>query len=353
MKEAIFRFPTEGRPISCKQIKSGHINETYLITTDTGAKYILQWINRYVFPNVDALMNNMSAISRFLRGRGGDMAMIRYMDTLDGRSYYDDGQGGCWRSYRFVDNSICLQRPECPEDFLECARAFGHFQYALRDFPVQGLEETIERFHHTPNRFRRFRQAMEENRAGRFQSVMPEVTFALEREERACRLQKMREQGLLPVRPAHNDTKINNVLLDKDSRKAICVIDLDTVMPGLSVHDFGDAIRFGASTGAEDERDLSKVSLDLALFRVFTRGFTQSCPSLTHAELEMLPLGAYTMTLECGLRFLTDYLDGDRYFSIDRPGHNLDRCRTQFKLVEDMENKWAEMERIVREETGI
>lgn len=353
MKEAIFRFPTEGRPISCKQIKSGHINETYLITTDTGAKYILQWINRYVFPNVDALMNNMSAISRFLRGRGGDMAMIRYMDTLDGRSYYDDGQGGCWRSYRFVDNSICLQRPECPEDFLECARAFGHFQYALRDFPVQGLEETIERFHHTPDRFRRFRQAMEENRAGRFQSVMPEVTFALEREERACRLQKMREQGLLPVRPAHNDTKINNVLLDKDSRKAICVIDLDTVMPGLSVHDFGDAIRFGASTGAEDERDLSKVSLDLALFRVFTRGFTQSCPSLTHAELEMLPLGAYTMTLECGLRFLTDYLDGDRYFSIDRPGHNLDRCRTQFRLVEDMENKWAEMERIVREETGI
>lgn len=353
MKEAIFRFPTEGRPISCKQIKSGHINETYLITTDTGAKYILQWINRYVFPNVDALMNNMSAISRFLRGRGGDMAMIRYMDTLDGRSYYDDGQGGCWRSYRFVDNSICLQRPECPEDFLECARAFGHFQYALRDFRVQGLEETIERFHHTPDRFRRFRQAMEENRAGRFQSVMPEVTFALEREERACRLQKMREQGLLPVRPAHNDTKINNVLLDKDSRKAICVIDLDTVMPGLSVHDFGDAIRFGASTGAEDERDLSKVSLDLALFRVFTRGFTQSCPSLTHAELEMLPLGAYTMTLECGLRFLTDYLDGDRYFSIDRPGHNLDRCRTQFKLVEDMENKWAEMERIVREETGI
>lgn len=353
MKEAIFRFPTEGRPISCKQIKSGHINETYLITTDTGAKYILQWINRYVFPNVDALMNNMSAISRFLRGRGGDMAMIRYMDTLDGRSYYDDGQGGCWRSYRFVDNSICLQRPECPEDFLECARAFGHFQYALRDFPVQGLEETIERFHHTPDHFRRFRQAMEENRAGRFQSVMPEVTFALEREERACRLQKMREQGLLPVRPAHNDTKINNVLLDKDSRKAICVIDLDTVMPGLSVHDFGDAIRFGASTGAEDERDLSKVSLDLALFRVFTRGFTQSCPSLTHAELEMLPLGAYTMTLECGLRFLTDYLDGDRYFSIDRPGHNLDRCRTQFRLVEDMENKWAEMERIVREETGI
>lgn len=353
MKEAIFRFPTEGRPISCKQIKSGHINETYLITTDTGAKYILQWINRYVFPNVDALMNNMSAISRFLRGRGGDMAMIRYMDTLDGRSYYDDGQGGCWRSYRFVDNSICLQRPECPEDFLECARAFGHFQYALRDFPAQGLEETIERFHHTPDRFRRFRQAMEENRAGRFQSVMPEVTFALEREERACRLQKMREQGLLPVRPAHNDTKINNVLLDKDSRKAICVIDLDTVMPGLSVHDFGDAIRFGASTGAEDERDLSKVSLDLALFRVFTRGFTQSCPSLTHAELEMLPLGAYTMTLECGLRFLTDYLDGDRYFSIDRPGHNLDRCRTQFRLVEDMENKWAEMERIVREETGI
>lgn len=352
MKEAIFHFPTEGRPISCTQIKSGHINQTYLISTDKGVKYILQWINRHVFPNVDALMSNMSAISGFLKTRGGKMAMISYIDTLEGDSYYDDGEGGCWRSYRFVDNSICLQKPESPQDFYECAKAFGSFQYALRDFPVEKLAETIERFHDTPDRYRLFREAVERDRAGRLAQVGAELDFVLSREERACRLHGMRQAGLLPLRATHNDTKINNVLLDKDSRKALCVIDLDTVMPGLSVFDFGDAIRFGASTAAEDERELEKVSLDLELFRVFTRGFTEACPSLSPAERKALPLGAYTMTLECGLRFLTDYLDGDRYFSIQREGHNLDRCRTQFRLVEDMERKWERLERITYEEAG-
>ncbi|MEA5152933.1 MAG: aminoglycoside phosphotransferase family protein [Oscillospiraceae bacterium] len=353
MKEAIFHFPTEGRPVDCRRIKSGHINETYLIQEDTGAKYILQWINRYVFPNVDALMSNMSAISRFLSGRdGGDMAMISYIDTLDGRSYYDDGKGGCWRVYRFVDNSVSLQRPECPADFYECARAFGHFQYALNDFPAHELVETIERFHDTVDRFRLFREAMERDECGRLAEVRAEADFALSREERACVLRRMCERGELPVRATHNDTKINNVLLDKDSHKAICVIDLDTVMPGLSVHDFGDAIRFGASTAAEDETDLTKVALDLELFRVFTQGFTQACPCLTETELAMLPQGAYTMTLECGMRFLTDYLNGDRYFSIDREKQNLDRCRAQFALLRDMERKWDAMNAIVAEETA-
>lgn len=352
MKEAIFHFPVDGKPVSCRQIKSGHINETYIINTDTGASYILQWINRYVFPNVDALMNNMRAISRFLRCRSEEMAMISYMDTLNGDSYYDDGQGGCWRVYRFVDNSICIQRPESDEDFYECARAFGHFQYALREFPAEELAETIERFHDTPDRYRLFREAAERDALGRLAETEQETAFVLAREERACRLHRMRMDGLLPVRATHNDTKINNVLLDKNTRKAICVIDLDTVMPGLSAFDFGDAIRFGASTAAEDERDLSRVSLDLELFRVFTRGFLRACPSLTAEEVEALPLGAYTMTLECGLRFLTDYINGDKYFSIEREKHNLDRCRTQFRLVEDMESKWEEMERIVREEAA-
>lgn len=352
MKEAIFHFPVDGRPVNCKQIKSGHINETYVISTDTGASYVLQWINRYVFPNVDALMNNMRAISRFLRCRSEEMAMISYMDTLDGDSYYDDGRGGCWRAYRFVDNSICIQRPESDEDFYECARAFGHFQYALREFPAEELAETIERFHDTPDRYRLFREAVERDEKGRLAEVGPETAFVLEREERACQLHRMRVSGCLPVRATHNDTKINNVLLDKDTRRAICVIDLDTVMPGLSAFDFGDAIRFGASTAAEDETDLSRVSLDLELFRVFTRGFLRACPSLTAEEIEALPLGAYTMTLECGLRFLTDYINGDKYFSIEREKHNLDRSRTQFKLVEDMESKWEEMERIIREEAA-
>ena len=176
------------------------------------------------------------------------------------------------------------------------------------------------------------------------------MDFALEREERACRLQKLRQEGELPIRATHNDTKINNVLLDKDSRQALCVIDLDTVMPGLSAHDFGDAIRFGASTAAEDETDLSKVSLSLDYFRAFTRGFLESCPSLTDREVSALAQGAYAMTMECGVRFLTDYLMGDKYFAIDREKHNLDRCRTQFKLAMDMEDKWEEMEKIVAEE---
>ena len=353
MKKAIFHFPTDGKPVDCKQIKTGHINETYVVTTDTGAQYTLQCINSYVFPNVDAIMSNVSKISEYLRkNENGQMAMIRYINTLDGQNYYSDGVGGCWRMYRFVDNSLCLHRPETPEDFYECAMAFGRFQYALNGFPAEELEETIVGFHDTPNRYRQFREAVEADPVGRAAEAGPELAFALRREERACRLHRMRESGELPVRVTHNDTKINNVLLDEDTRKAICVIDLDTVMPGLAVFDFGDAIRFGASTADEDETDLSKVSLDMELFRVFVRGFFEACPSLTAEEIEAMPMGAYTMTLECGLRFLTDYINGDKYFSIDREKQNLDRCRTQFKLIESMEANWKAMEQIVREETA-
>ena len=344
-------FPIEGKAVKVSQIKSGHINQTFLITTDTGSRYILQWINQYVFPNVDALMNNMAAISAFLRQReDGKMAMISYIDTKDGQTYYDDGQGGAWRIYRFVDNSICLQRAETAEDFYQSARGFGGFQYALRDFPAEQLEETIVDFHNTVDRYQKFRDAIEADVCGRLKEVEAEVDFALAREERACRLHHKRERGELPVRATHNDTKINNVLLDKDSRETICGIDLDTVMPGLSAYDFGDAIRFGASTAAEDETDLDKVSLNLKYFQAFTRGFLEACPSLTEAEVKALAQGAYTMTIECGIRFLTDYLMGDKYFAIDREKHNLDRCRTQFKLIRDMERKWEQMEAIVQEE---
>ena len=352
MKEAIYHFPTDGAPAACEQIKSGHINETFCVTTDTGARYILQWINQYVFPNVNALMNNMSAISAFLARRDRSKTpMIRYLDTVDGKSYYDDGRGGAWRAYRFVDHSICLQRPETDEDFYECARAFGHFQYALSEFPAEQLEETIVNFHNTVDRYRQLREAVEADSEGRLAQVQEELAWLLSREKTACRLHRMRLAGELPVRATHNDTKINNVLLDEHTRKAICVIDLDTVMPGLSAFDFGDAIRYGASTAAEDERDLRKVALDLHLFRVFTRGFVKACPTLSEKEREVLPLGAFTMTLECGMRFLTDYLVGDRYFSIDYPEHNLDRARTQFALAKDMERKMLDMELIVWEES--
>ena len=345
------QFPTEGKAVSFEPIKSGHINETWLVTTDVGARYILQWINQFVFPNVDAIMSNMSAISAFLREQGeGEMAMIRYIDTKNGDAWYDDGFGGAWRIYRFVDRSVCHQYAESAADFYEGARAFGGFQYALRDFPAERLQETIPNFHNTPDRYEKLRAAMNEDPCGRKAEVEEELRFALEREERACVLQRMREDGTLPVRATHNDTKINNVLLDEDSGHALCVIDLDTVMPGLSAYDFGDAIRFGASTAAEDEQDLDKVRLDLELYRAFTRGYLEACPSLTETEIDALAQGAYTMTIECGIRFLTDYLLGDVYFSIEREKQNLDRCRTQFRLVRDMEAHWEEMLAIVRRE---
>ncbi|MBR0208866.1 MAG: aminoglycoside phosphotransferase family protein [Oscillospiraceae bacterium] len=351
MREEIYRFPVDGRPVSCEEIRRGHVNTTYLITTDAPARYILQDVNTYAFPRTNIIMDNVAAISRHLAAKGGEKpAMISYIDTLDGRRWYDDGRGGAWRLYRYVENSICVDRAECDGDFYECARAFGMFQNALSDFPAQELGETIERFHDTPERFRQLRDAVRENAAGRLDGVREELAFVLEREEKASRLQQMRDDGTLPTRVTHNDTKINNVLLSEDDRRAICVIDLDTVMPGLAAYDFGDAIRYGASTAAEDEKDLDKVSLDLHLFRVFTRGFLEACPSLTDAEIDSLPLGAWTMTVECGSRFLADYLKGDRYFAVDHPEHNLDRARTQFALAADMEKKWDEMRRIVAEE---
>lgn len=344
MKEAILHFPTAGKPVDFKQIKSGHIHKTYLVTTDTGDIYVLQWLNRYVFPNIDAIMDNMAAISTYLRSHPElEVPMISYIDTVEGAHYYDEGEGGCWRCYRFVDDSVCYQKAADVEDFRESARAFGRFQYALNGFDANNLQETIENFHNTADRYRQLREAAENDSAGRCSEVAKELEFAFAREEKACSLHRMREDGLLPVRATHNDTKINNVLFNKYTNKAICVIDLDTVMPGLSAYDFGDAIRFGASTADEDEPDVSRVALDLELFRAFAEGFVEVCPSLTEKEIEVLPLGAYVMTIECGTRFLADYINGDKYFSIDRPEQNLDRARTQFKLISDMEAKWDEM----------
>ena len=185
---------------------------------------------------------------------------------------------------------------------------------------------------------------------GRAAEVKAEIDFVLAPEQEMATLYNALTAGILPLRVTHNDTKLNNVLLDAETRRALCVIDLDTVMPGSSLYDYGDAIRFGAATAAEDEKDLSKMEMDLNRFRVFTRGYIAACPGLTEKELELMPMGAKTMTMECGVRFLTDYLDGDNYFSIHREGHNLDRARTQFKLVSDMESKWEEMQKIVKEE---
>lgn len=348
--ETLRHFHLDGDVVSCQPYGEGHINSTQLVVCSSGKRYILQNISTRAFKDVPALMENIHLVTSYLRSQASDpRSVLTLVYTTDDQAFLHN-EHGYWRVYDFVEGSICLQRAECNADFYESAVAFGRFQQQLSGFPVEQLHETIPNFHHTPDRYRLFREAIARDPLGRAKDVQEEIAFILAHEEAVCRPQKMLEAGLLPARVTHNDTKLNNVLLDAQQRTALCVIDLDTVMPGLSIFDFGDSIRFGAATAAEDETDLSKVSMSLDRFRVYTRGFVRSCPGLTETELDMLPDGARTMTLECGMRFLTDYLDGDHYFAIHRDGHNLDRCRTQLKLVADMEQKWEEMQRIVKEE---
>ena len=225
---------------------------------------------------------------------------------------------------------------------------FRRYSVMLADFPVGTLHETIVNFHNTPSRFQDFQKAVKEGDKDRVALADSEIAFALDRESDTAVLTGLLAEGKLPLRVTHNDTKLNNILFDDDTKKALCILDLDTIMPGLSLYDFGDSIRFGASTGAEDETDLDKVELDLTLFEIFTKGYLKGCAgSLTETEIRMLPMGAKLMTYECGIRFLGDFLTGDHYFKIHRTNHNLDRARTQFKLVADMEKKWAEMAAIV------
>ncbi len=344
MEAILRRFSLQGRPLTCERFGQGHINQTYLVTTDSDRRYILQRISRAAFNDIPALMRNIAAVTGFLAARSSDPRQtLHLIPTRDGGDWVRDGAGEAWRVYDYVEDSVCLQVPESPEDFYESAVAFGSFQRMLADFPAETLHETIPNFHNTPDRYRIFREKLAADPMGRASQVQREIDFVLAREEEAAALQRMRETGELPLRVTHNDTKLNNVLFDEKTRKALCVIDLDTVMPGLVAFDFGDSIRFGASTGPEDERDLSRIGLNLSLYRRFAEGFIPACGVLTPREIETLPLGAKIMTLECGLRFLTDYLDGDHYFGISRRSHNLDRARTQFKLVEDTERHWSEI----------
>ena len=351
LSDILNRFVLDAPAILCQRFGHGHINETYIALTDTGRRYILQKINNRVFPNVPGLMANIAAVTEHLRGQISDPdGVLTLVPTREGGNYLEAEDGTFWRLYDFVDHSLCLQAPETPEDFYQSAVAFGNFQQQLATFPAHTLHETIKNFHNTADRYRIFREKLAQDPMGRAKDVQAEIAFALEREQEASTLVDMLAAGELPLRVTHNDTKLNNVMLDSRTRKPLCVIDLDTVMPGLSLYDFGDSIRFGAATAAEDEKDLSKMEMDLELFRIYTRGFLSACPGLTENEKKMLPMGAKMMTLECGVRFLTDYLDGDHYFATKYEGHNLDRCRTQFKLVADMESKWDKMAAIVAEE---
>ena len=349
IEKAAYAFQLDGNPISCVEFGHGHINHTLKVTTDTGAEYVLQRINKYVFRDPIRLMANVSAVTDFLRKKVDDPRLaLHFIPTHSGLYYHRDRRGEFWRMYDFV-GGFCLDTPETEEDFYQSALAFGRFQDMLSDFPAHTLYETIPEFHNTVDRYRQFKASVEADSSDRVKNARQEIRYLLSREQLASQLQIMRESGELPLRVTHNDTKLNNVLLDKETRKSLAVLDLDTVMPGLSLYDYGDSIRFGAATAAEDEPDYMKMELDLHLFEVYTKGFMEAAPSLTETEVKMLPMGALVVTLELATRFLKDYLDGDLYFKTAYPEHNLIRARTQIKLAYDMEQKLPEMNRIVAE----
>lgn len=353
------QFQYEGNLIKIQPYGNGHINDTYLLTYEIGkmgcVRVILQRMNVNVFPHPVEVMENVVNVTNYLseriREQGGDpyRETLNVIPTKDGKSYYKESEEDYWRSFVFITDASCYDAVEKPEDFYESAVAFGHFQNLLADYPAEELHETIKNFHNTKSRLADFKKAVEEDVAGRASGVQEEIQFVLNREADAGFFTELIEKNEIPIRVTHNDTKLNNIMMDNKTGKGICVIDLDTVMPGLSVFDFGDSIRFGASTGPEDEKDLSKIWCSMELFDIYTKGFIEGCgDKLTGKEIELLPMGAKIMTYECGMRFLADYLQNDIYFKTSRPEHNLDRARTQFKLVADMEAKWEEMHHIVK-----
>ena len=334
---------------------NGHINNTYLITVDgVKERYILQRINSYVFVRPREVMENMLHITEYLQERireeGGDpdRETIRLIMSGTGKPWIEDEEGEVWRMMLCVPDTVSPQHPDNPGVLEECGRAFGCFSRRLKDFPAASLHETIYAFHDTPNRLRQLEDAAAADPCGRLKDVAEEMAFARAREAETRVLVEGHAAGKLPLRVTHNDTKVNNVLLDRSSGKSVCVVDLDTVMPGLLAYDFGDAIRIGACSAEEDERDLGIIRLELPRAEAFARGFLNELKgALSEDELLSLEAGARLMTFECGMRFLADHLNGDKYFRIHRPGQNLDRARAQFALLADMEKRQNEMKEML------
>jgi len=342
-----------GAPVDhAERFGEGHINDTFLVDGGAG-RFILQRLSPAAFKEPGKLMENVVGVTEYLgreiRRQGGDPSRetLTVVPTREGGTFFTDSEGCVWRVFPFVEGTVCYQAAETPELFAASGRAFGRFQRLLRGYPASTLHETIPHFHDTEDRLARFKAAVAADPLGRARGCQKEIDFVLAREaDCSVALQALRD-GLLPLRVTHNDTKLNNVLVDERTGQALCVIDLDTVMPGLSINDFGDSIRFGANHNAEDEPDQSRVHFDPDLFAAYTAAFLEEAgDALTEAEVRYLPWGAKLMTLECGMRFLTDYLEGDSYFHISRPGQNLDRARTQFKLVADMEACWERLNAI-------
>lgn len=357
-EKVAMQFALEGELKELSVFGNGHINDTLRATCELAdgrtKRYIVQRMNDGIFKNPDELMENVMNVTSFLRKKiiaaGGDpdRETLNVIPTKDGKNYLTDENGDFWRCYIFIEDATSFDQVEKPEDFYNSAVAFGNFQRLLADYPAATLHETIKNFHNTVSRFADFKKAVEEDVAGRARDVQKEIQFVLDREADCHVICDALAKGELPLRVTHNDTKLNNIMIDNRTGKGLCVIDLDTVMPGSSLYDYGDSIRFGASTGAEDEQNLDLIWCDLELFEIYTKGYVEGCGgSLTKTEIRMMPMGAKLMTLECGMRFLADHLQNDIYYKIHRENHNLDRARTQLKLVADMEAKWDEMNAIV------
>ena len=356
--EALKSMKFDGDVINVKSFGSGIINDTFLVTCKNNKgnenKYILQKINSSIFKNVEKLMENYCGVCDYLKKivseNGGDVERetITVVPTNSGKRYLKDSLDNYWRAIKFISDTVTYDVAESAEDFYKVGKAFGEFQNKLAGYNAENLYESIPNFHNTKERFKTFLLAIENNKARRLESVRSEVDFILEREKDTSILLDLYENGELPLRVTHNDTKISNILMDANTKNGICIIDLDTIMPGLSLYDFGDAIRSGATHALEDEKDLDKVYVDLEFFEAFTKGFLEGTnSSLTEKEIEMLPMGAKVITLEQAIRFLTDYLDGDVYYKTSYSNQNLDRTRTQLKLVKDIEEKWNELNNIV------
>lgn len=362
LEDAIYAFGFGNRCSYVKPFGAGHINETYAVYMPGGGgdelAYVLQRVNSNVFKDPAGVMDNIFGVTEYLRNvirrEGGDpdRETLSYIKTKSGCNYFEDSEGEPWRCYNFIPDSVCYQLVEEPEQFYQSGSSFGHFLKQLSDYPASKLNETIPDFHNTIRRFEAFQVALKRDLKNRADSCRPEIDFVLAREKDCGVLVHQQDEGILPLRVTHNDTKLNNILFDEKTGKGLCIIDLDTIMPGLAANDFGDSIRFGAATAEEDEPNLDLMHFDISLYELYVKGYLEETKDvLTEAEIGSLPWGARLMTLECGIRFLTDYLQGDTYFKTDYPEHNLIRARTQFRLVDEMEQQFERMQEIVQKYT--
>lgn len=358
IEDVAYEFAIAGEFVSGEEVHSGHINSTYLVTFKRPCgeinRYILQRINATVFKDPHAVMRNVETVTRHInwkvlrvkRDLGGQT--LNLYPARGGRFYASGEGGGIWRCYNFIEGCRTYDIVQNTRQAYQAAQAFGSFQDLVCDIPIESIEETIPDFHNTPKRYARLMEMVAEDPLGRLASAQKEVAFIQSREGMVSKLIDLRNAGEIPERITHNDTKINNVMMDTETDEAVCVIDLDTVMPGLALYDFGDMVRTAVSPAAEDERDLSKVDVRMPMFEALVEGYMNACDCLCDAEIENLAFAGKLISLEIGIRFLTDYLEGDVYFKTQRDMHNLDRTRTQLALVEKLEACELEMEAFIK-----